>query len=43
MAPDTVFQTSEDRELALKWSNRISLTPRILAVNIFALALLAGG
>jgi two-component system sensor histidine kinase ChvG len=43
MAPDTVFQTSEDRELELKWSNRISLTPRILAVNIFALALLAGG
>ncbi|MBO9711813.1 stimulus-sensing domain-containing protein [Sphingomonas sp.] len=43
MAPDTVSQTSEERELALKWSNRLSLTPRILAVNIFALALLAGG
>jgi two-component system sensor histidine kinase ChvG len=43
MAPDIVSQTNEDRELALKWSNRISLTPRILAVNIFALALLAGG
>lgn len=43
MAPDTVSQTSEDRELELKWSNRISLTPRILAVNIFALALLGGG
>jgi len=43
MAPDIVSQTSEDRELELKWSNRISLTPRILAVNIFALALLAGG
>lgn len=43
MAPDTVSQTSEDRELALKWSNRVSLTPRILAVNIFALALLGGG
>ncbi len=25
------------------WSGRISLTPRILAVNVFALALLAGG
>jgi len=43
MAPDIVSQTNEDRELSLKWSNRISLTPRILAVNIFALALLAGG
>jgi len=43
MAPDTDSLTNEDRELALKWSNRISLTPRILAVNIFALALLAGG
>ncbi len=43
MAPDIASQTSEDRELELKWSNRISLTPRILAVNIFALALLAGG
>ena len=27
----------------LRWSGRISLTPRILAVNVFALALLAGG
>ncbi|MEI9850005.1 MAG: stimulus-sensing domain-containing protein [Sphingomonas sp.] len=43
MAPDIVSQTNEERELALKWSNRLSLTPRILAVNIFALALLAGG
>jgi two-component system sensor histidine kinase ChvG len=43
MAPDIVSQTNEERELALKWSNRVSLTPRILAVNIFALALLAGG
>lgn len=43
MAPDTVSPTSDERDLALKWSNRISLTPRILAVNIFALALLAGG
>jgi two-component system, OmpR family, sensor histidine kinase ChvG len=44
MAPDTVFRTSRsERDLALQWSNRVSLTPRILAVNIFALALLGGG
>ena len=30
-------------DLSLRWSGRVSLTPRILAVNIFALALLAGG
>lgn len=29
--------------LALRWSGRISLTTRILAVNIFAIAILAGG
>jgi len=29
--------------MALRWSGRLSLTPRILAVNVFALALLAGG
>src|SRR5436305_945968 len=33
----------EDRDLSLRWSARLSLTPRILAVNIFALAMLAGG
>ncbi|ODP37571.1 histidine kinase [Sphingomonas turrisvirgatae] len=33
----------EDRDLSLRWSGRVSLTPRILAVNIFALAMLAGG
>ncbi|WP_260599118.1 sensor histidine kinase [Sphingomonas endolithica] len=33
----------DDDELSLRWSGRVSLTPRILAVNIFALALLAGG
>ena len=32
-----------DRDLSLRWSGRLSLTPRILAVNIFALAMLAGG
>lgn len=45
MAPDTDSLRSEPRErdLALRWSGRVSLTRRILAVNIFALALLAGG
>ncbi|MDP8995033.1 MAG: sensor N-terminal transmembrane domain-containing protein, partial [Pseudomonadota bacterium] len=33
---------SEEKELALRWSNRLSLRHRILAVNIFALAILAG-
>lgn len=32
-----------DEDLAVNWSSRWSLTGRILAVNIFALALLAGG
>ncbi len=32
-----------ERELALRWTTRLSLTARILAVNIFVLALLAGG
>jgi two-component system sensor histidine kinase ChvG len=31
------------RALALRWSARVSLTPRILFVNVFALAMLAGG
>lgn len=35
--------TNDERDLALRWSNSVSLTPRILAVNIFALAMLAGG
>uniref|UniRef100_UPI0035CAE08E sensor histidine kinase n=1 Tax=uncultured Sphingomonas sp. TaxID=158754 RepID=UPI0035CAE08E len=29
--------------LSLRWSARVSLTPRILFVNVFALAMLAGG
>jgi len=33
----------EGRDLALRWSGRVSLTRRILAVNIIALLLLAGG
>jgi len=32
-----------DGGLALRWSARLTLTRRILAVNIFALAMLAGG
>ena len=40
--PDTGSPVAEPDDLALKWSGRVSLTPRILAVNIFALALLAG-
>ncbi|MGN6819731.1 MAG: ATP-binding protein [Sphingomonas sp.] len=47
MAPATVSRRNEaegeGRDLALRWSGRISLTARILALNIFALALLAGG
>jgi two-component system, OmpR family, sensor histidine kinase ChvG len=41
--PAIASPTTDDRELSLRWSGRISLTPRILAVNIIALALLAGG
>jgi len=34
---------SEDREQRPGWSSRLSLRQRILAVNIFAIAILAGG
>lgn len=43
MAEATVSPKSDESDLSLRWSGRLSLTPRILAVNIFALALLAGG
>jgi two-component system sensor histidine kinase ChvG len=44
MAPVTVSRRSEpDSDLSLRWSGGVSLTTRILALNIFALALLAGG
>ena len=33
---------NEDRELRLSWSRRLSLRQRILAVNIFAIIILAG-
>ncbi|EZP49073.1 MULTISPECIES: sensor histidine kinase [Sphingomonas] len=47
MAPATDSPKSDARgegaDLALRWSGQISLTRRILAVNIIALLLLAGG
>ena len=43
MAPDTVSQKNDSSDLTLRWSGRVSLTRRILAVNVFALLLLAGG
>lgn len=50
MAPATVFPTSDPEDdgnagndLALRWSGRVSLTRRILAVNVLALLLVAGG
>lgn len=43
MAPATDSPKSDRAPLAVRWSGRLSLTPRILAVNVFALALLAGG
>jgi two-component system sensor histidine kinase ChvG len=43
MAPDTDSPKPERFEPPIRWSGRVSLTTRILAVNIFALALLAGG
>jgi two-component system sensor histidine kinase ChvG len=33
----------DDRDLSLRWSAGVSLTPRILAVNIVAVALVVGG
>jgi len=42
MASGTDLLRNNDRDLALRWSSRWTLTHRILAVNIFALAILAG-
>ena len=36
------MRRSDDRELRLRWSRRLSLRQRILAVNIFAIVILAG-
>jgi two-component system, OmpR family, sensor histidine kinase ChvG len=41
-AQDTDLPEAEPRELWLRWSGWLSLRQRILAVNVFALALLAG-
>jgi two-component system sensor histidine kinase ChvG len=47
MAPDIDSRTSEsprgDRDLTLRWSGQVSLTGRILAVNIFVLMMMVGG
>ena len=43
MAPATASPRSEAAEAAASWSGRVSLTPRILAVNAIALLLLAAG
>jgi len=43
MAPDTASTRSDERPGGGEWATRISLTRRILAVNVFALAILAGG
>ena len=40
MGPDIVSQTAEPADLQLGWSRGLSLTARILAVNLFVLALL---
>src|SRR5918999_4661637 len=41
-ASDTVLPRNEDRDLRLSWSRRLSLRQRILAVNVFAIFILAG-
>src|SRR3546814_7023086 len=43
MEPDTVSPTNRESDHSPRWSGRFSLTRRILAVNILALVLLAGG
>lgn len=43
MAPDTDLPRNERRRTEREWTPRISVTRRILAVNIFALAFLAAG
>lgn len=40
--PNKPFVDSDSSDLSLQWSRRLSLTTRILAVNILAIALLAG-
>jgi two-component system sensor histidine kinase ChvG len=42
MASATALERNDERDLALRWSGRWMLLHRILAINIFALAILAG-
>jgi two-component system sensor histidine kinase ChvG len=42
MGSDTALERNDEQDLALRWSGRWMLLHRILAVNIFALAVLAG-
>lgn len=43
MALDTASQENNPPALRLRWTRRVSLTWRILAVNVFAIAMLGGG
>ena len=43
MAPVTDSRRNDPLDPAPRWSDQVSLTPRILAVNVFALLLLGGG
>jgi two-component system, OmpR family, sensor histidine kinase ChvG len=43
MAPATVIPEAEPADFWLRWTGRLSLRQRILAVNIFALVLLGAG
>jgi len=43
MALDIALQTPDSDRFQLRWSRKLSLTSRILAVNLFALALMASG
>lgn len=43
MARAIASRRNSERDPGLHWSGRVTLTRRILAVNIFALAMLAGG
>jgi two-component system sensor histidine kinase ChvG len=42
MGSGTALERNDEQDLALRWSGRWMLLHRILAVNVFALALLAG-
>ena len=43
MGPDIASPTAEPADLQLGWSRGLSLTARIMAVNLFVLALLGAG